>query len=257
MSQPLAGLGVLVTRPAHQAGNFISLLQQSGAQTFALPAIAIQPLTLSEDLRRRLQQAAHYHLIIFISANAVHYGLPWLHKQTGQHIAAIGEGSARALNQQGWRVDLLAESGYTSEDLLALPALQAPAITGQNILIVRGQGGREFLADSLTSRGAHVDYAEVYVRSQPQADIGWLAPLWSHGLHLVCVTSNATLENLYHMLKQYRDPLLQTTLLVPGERGYKLAQSLGFKHIIQAASASDHDMLQSIIQWHKLQHTGA
>lgn len=256
MNQPLSGLGVLVTRPAHQAGPFISLLQQSGAETFLLPAIEIHAVVPSAELQHRLQLLP-YHIVIFISANAVRCGLPLLHKQPDQQIAAIGEGSAHALNELGWQVDLVAEAGFTSEALLALPAFASAALNGKRILIVRGQGGRELLADTLKSRGASVDYAEVYTRQQPQTAIDWLAPLWQKRIHLVCVTSNETLENLYHMLKQYRDPLLQTTLLVPGERGHQLAHSLGFKKIIHAASASDNNMLQRIIEWHNQQLTGA
>lgn len=251
---PLAGLGVLVTRPAHQAGSFINLLRQAGAETFALPALDIQPLALSDDTKHRLQQLNYYQIVVFISSNAVRYGIPLLQKTSAPHIAAIGEGTARVLREQGWQVDLVAESGFSSEDLLALPAMQANAIAGKHILIIRGQGGRELLADTLQTRGATVDYAEVYQRCQPQTETGWLAPLWHQRIHLVCVTSNETLENLYHMLNEYRDQLLNTLLLVPGARCYQLAQSLGFKHIIQAASATDNNMLQRIIQWHSQQH---
>ena len=254
MNQPLSGLGVLVTRPAHQAGGFISLLQQAGAETFALPTIEIQPLTLSDDTRHRLLQPNCYQIVVFISANAVRFGLPLLQKHTAAQIAAIGEGTARALREQGWQVDLVAESGFSSEDLLALPAMQANAIAGKHILIMRGQGGRELLADTLQARGATVDYAEVYQRCQPQTETQWLAALWQHRIHLVCVTSNESLENLYHILNAYRDQLLNTLLLVPSARCYQLAQSLGFKHIIQAASATDNNMLQRIIQWHSQQH---
>lgn len=256
MSQPLAGLGVLVTRPAHQAGHFIKLLQQAGAITFPLPAIEIQALTISAELKQHLLQSSRYQIVIFISANAVQWGLPHLKKSAGQQIAAIGEGSARALGNQGWHVDLVADSGFTSEDFLALPALQASALTGKHILIVRGEGGREFLGETLRSRGAVVEYAEVYRRCQPQVDTQWLAPLWQQDIQLVCVTSNETLENLYHMLKPYRAQLLHTTLLVPGNRACQLAQSLGFTKIIQAASASDNNMLQRIIQWHNQPQTG-
>jgi uroporphyrinogen-III synthase len=243
-------MGVLVTRPAHQADHFINLLQQAGARAYALPAIAIQALTISDELKQHLLQSSRYQIVIFISANAVQWGIPHLKKCSGPQIAAIGEGSARALATQGWHVDLVADSGFTSEDFLALPALQAGSLTGKHILIVRGEGGREFLGETLQSRGAVVEYAQVYRRCQPQVDTQWLAPLWQQDIQVVCVTSNESLENLYHMLKPYRDQLLHTTLLVPGARAYQLAQSLGFTNIIQAASASDNNMLQRIIQWH-------
>ena len=251
MNDSLSGLGVLVTRPAHQSENFLSLLRQSGAEAFALPAVEIQAITLSQTTLCYLQQQASYHVIIFISANAVRFGLPLLQKTTGPLVAAIGNGTAANLNAEGWQVDLIASTGHSSEDILALDALQSAAITGKSILIIRGEGGREFLAKSLQSRGANVDYAEVYRRVCPQSDIEWLAPLWQQRIQLVCVTSNVILENLYKMLQPYRNALLNTTLVVPGQRCWQLAQQLGFKKIIQSDSASDQDMLQSIMHWHQ------
>lgn len=250
MSLPLTGLGVLVTRPTHQAGNFTALLQTAGAETFALPAIEIKPLALSHIIEQHLQ-TGYYQLVIFISANAVQYGLAYLPENLGLHIAAIGEGSARSLIEQKWPVDIVADSGFTSEDLLALPAMQTKAVTGKHILIMRGQGGRTTLADTLHARGAMVDYAEVYQRCRPQIETKWLAPLWQTRINLVCVTSNETLENLYHMLADYRNQLFSTLLLVPGSRCYQLALQLGFKYIIEATSATDNNMLQRIIQRHQ------
>ncbi len=253
MTLPLAGLGVLVTRPAHQASEFILQLQMAGAETFALPAMEIQPLSLDASTQQRLQKT-DYQLVIFISTNAVLYGLPVLQQliqKPATKIAAIGSRTAHTLQAQGLAVDLRAHAGQTSEDLLALPALQKNVITGSSVLIVRGQGGREVLSLTLQSRGALVDYAEVYTRNRPQSDTQWLANLWQQRIHIVCVTSNAVLENLYHMLQHYNDPLLNTVLLVPGERCKQLAQTLHFKKIIQATSACDNDMLQRIHQWYQ------
>ena len=217
---------MLVTRPAHQASEFILQLQMAGAETFALPAMEIQPLSLNASTRQRLQ-ITDYHLVIFISANAVLYGLPELQQLTQKpatKIAAIGSQTAHKLQVQGLAVDLQAHAGQTSEDLLALPALQKNVVAGTSVLIVRGQGGREVLSLTLQSRGALVDYAEVYTRNRPQSDTQWLANLWQQRIHIVCVTSNVVLENLYHMLQHYNDPLLNTVLLVPGERCKQLAQ---------------------------------
>lgn len=243
-----------MTRPSHQASAFINMLQQAGAETFALPAIEILPLTPDADIKQHMSEPGRYQLVIFISANAVRYGLPLLQKNPATQIAAIGEGSARCLTELGWQVDVMAESGFSSEDLLALPALQTSMLAGKQLLIVRGQGGREHLAEILRSRGATVEYAEVYQRCRPRADTQWLAPIWQDHIHLVCVTSNETLENLYHMLHQFHNRLLNTLLLVPSSRAYQLALKLGFKNIIQAASATDTDMLQRILQWQNQQH---
>ena len=256
MSLPLTGLGVLVTRPVHQAGGFIAQLQAAGATAFALPAIEITPLALNAITQQQLL-AQRYQLIIFISANAVLYGLSTVRPLTNNpqtKITAIGHSTAQKLQEQGVSIDIIAASGHTSEDLLKLPTLQTAVTNGSHILIVRGKGGRELLATTLQQRGAHVDYAEVYTRNCPQTNTQWINNLWHNQLHIICVTSNVILENLYHMLQHNSDPLLKTTLLVPGDRCQQLAQTLGFKKIIQASSAGDNDMLQRILQW---QQTGA
>jgi uroporphyrinogen-III synthase len=250
-SQP----GVLVTRPAHQAGALLERLQQAGFRALGLPSIEIVPSDDPDTALSLMRRLTDYQLLIFISTNAVDYGLKCI-DQAGvsieQAVAAIGRSTAARLDQQGIHVDLQPPTGYTSEDLLALDALQAEAISGQRILIFRGQGGREQLAQSLRERGAQVDYAEVYQRRRPGKAALDVHALWQQdAIQLVTVTSNESLENLYHMLDTKDRPrLLNTPLVVPGQRCAQRAQQLGFsKQILIAANASDEAMLDCIMQW--------
>jgi uroporphyrinogen-III synthase len=244
--KPLSGLGVLVTRPAHQAGGLIERLQQAGADTFALPVIEIEAIT-HPALR------SDYDLMIFISANAVMHGAQLYTSASHKpRIAAIGQATARALRERDIAVNLTPDHAFTSEALLALDTFSPEKISGQRIVIVRGEGGREHLADTLRARGARVDYAEVYRRIQPQTDVRWLQALWEQQrIGLVMVSSNEALENLYHMLEKQRHWLLQTPLLVPGERCHQRATQLDFNFILTASSASDDAMMQTILNWHK------
>jgi len=256
LSKPLTGLGVLVTRPKHQATAFIHQLEQTGAHAISFPSIEIHPVKSGEELNKQSKDLEKYHSIIFISANAVDYGANWLKKAgkslENQKIIAIGKSTSKALTTQGIKVDITPEKDFSSEALLKLPSMQSDQLSGQQILIIRGEGGRELLANTLKSRGAHVEYAEVYRRSQPVADIEPILELWSKGLiQLVTVTSNEALKNLYHMMNKQGQKYLQlTSLIVPGQRCAELAQQLGFTNqVMIASSATDDAMIDAITSW--------
>ncbi len=257
----LDNIGVLVTRPAHQAGHFIGMLQQAGARGIGFPSIEIRDPEQPQAVVQKLRQLAQYDWLIFISANAVDYGLKYLRQAgatPGQGLAAIGKSTARRLSEHGLRVSLQPASGYNSEALLAMDAMAAPRIQHKKILVFRGQGGRELLADSLRERGAEVDYAEVYRRCPPPRHSGPLNALWDRGeIQIVTVTSNEALKNLYDMLDtDGRAYLLNTPLVVPGKRGAELARRMGFRQaILTAADATDQAMLERIQQWHNSKRT--
>ena len=256
MSKPLTGLGVLVTRPKHQSEAFINQLEQAGAHAIGFPSIEIYPIETSEPLDKQLKDFEKYHSVIFISANAVDNGVKWLKKAgktlKNHQIIAIGKSTSRALENQGLKVDITPAENFNSEALLKLPAMQSDQLSGQHILIIRGEGGREFLADTLKSRGAQIAYAEVYRRCQPEKDIGPILELWSKNrIQLITVTSNEALKNLYYMMNvQGRNYLQHTSLIVPSQRCAEFAQQLGFnKQVIVATSATDDAMMNAIKTW--------
>src|SRR5271157_3301601 len=172
---PLHGIGVLVTRPQHQAMPLCRLLETSGASTFRLPAIDIRPLPEQRSMASRLGRLEAFDLIIFTSANAVRFGAALLEQRRDLPLAAIGPATARALNQAGYRVMVQPTDGFYSENLLQHPRLAAMA--GKRILLMKGSGGREPLQDEFTRRGAHVTIAEVYRRERAALSADELAAL--------------------------------------------------------------------------------
>ena len=249
----LGGRGILVTRPAAQAGGLSRLISQAGGEPVAFPALEIvsisgDPLDHQRINGRNVVRPVP-HSIIFVSPTAVaqgHAAIPreWLGRVA---VAAVGIATAAALRERGVPHVIAPEGQAHSEALAALPAFQADVLAGRQVLIVRGEGGREWLADTLRRRGAHVDYFECYRRRRPQADAAPLLARWqSGGIAAVTVTSAEALVNLDDMLGPAGAALLRATpMFVVHERIAERARVLGVQQIM-VTGAGDAAMLSGL-----------
>ena len=249
---------VLVTRPEQQQSEFVRLLQENAAAAFSFPTISIQPVTVTQQLSLILSNINEYDLLVFVSANAVAYTAKLLQQlnltvnSIETEITVIGSATAQAATKAGFKISYQAETGFNSEALLALSEMQESAISGKQVLIVRGIGGLEDLANGLKQRGAKTAYAEVYQRDIPATDGEisryQLSKHWAKFcINTVTVTSNEALKNLYEMLDSPgRDAMLKADLVVPSQRCFKLAQSLGFESVTVAGSATNKQMIEAI-----------
>ncbi|MEQ1529664.1 MAG: uroporphyrinogen-III synthase [Methylococcales bacterium] len=247
----LNGIRVLVTRPAQQAQNLSSLLEQHGAIPVLLPTLAIEEVHNDQLIADTLQNPNGYQWLIFISVNAVNFAL----KANGGKIpaskwpcvAAVGQATANALTAAGFSVQAVPEQGFNSATLLAMPQLQQ--VQGQQVLIVRGVGGREELADTLRARGAQVTYLEVYKRIIPSIDSSAVRELLSrNNIQIITVTSSEALQNLLIMLGENNHKLLfELLLVVVSDRIKDIAAEMGFKRITVTKNPSDAALLDTVI----------
>jgi len=243
----LAGRGVLVTRAAEQAENLCQLIRQHGGRPVPLPAIEIAGPPDPIRLQQFLSRLDSYDMALFISPNAVKWGLRQLPDglPPDMPVGAVGRSTARALEAAGLPVAIQPEQGYDSEALLKNPLLQQ--IRGRRILIFRGDGGRPLLAEVLRQRGARVDYAEVYQRRCPRPDVEALLAGWQRDVDLVTATSNQILDNLLLILGPAgRKLLLATPLLVISPRMLRHAGGLGWRQTMLAPGPDDQALLQGI-----------
>jgi uroporphyrinogen-III synthase len=247
----LDGIGVLITRPAHQAESLCQRIVDAGGRAVRFPLLRITDASDTQQVVELLRDPVLYDLAIFISPNAVEFGLAALQRHGGPatktQIAAVGRGTARELqNRLGRAPDLLPTQSFDSEGLLALPELQA--VMGKRILILRGNGGRELLGDTLRERGATVEYAEVYRRDPPQpddAETGWLEKS-----DLITVTSGEALHNLFEFTAAaHRPALLGKPLITISERVAQQAGELGFTQVMVADGADDEAILRAALSW--------
>lgn len=246
----LQGLSVLVTRPAHQADPLCELIERHRGRPLRFPTIEILGPADKTRARQDLLAAADADLLVFVSANAVQYAYPLLPAQLPIDIAiaAVGSSTARALREVGLDATLV-PARMDSEGLLALPALQR--IDGRSVCILRGNGGRELLAETLGARGARVRQVEVYRRTLPDraAAARNLVEGWERLVDVVTATSNVTLDNLIRMLgEQGTERLHRTPLVVISRRMAEHARSLDFDAIYVAASARDSDLLDTLCE---------
>lgn len=251
MIPDLKGAHVLVTRPQHQADKLCQLIEAQGGVPVRFPTLEILGLDASKEATNPNLKLSNFQWLIFTSANAVNFALAAnngkITRLRSTQIAAIGKATAKALESAGFQPVLLPEQGHDSEALLALPQMQN--VNNQSILITRGQGGREALADGLRSRGAKVDYWEVYKRIMPDVDCSGLIGILEQGLlDVIVITSGEALQNLVVMLgKNYKDHLALIPLVVISERISRLAAELGFKRIAVAERPSDTAILDTAI----------
>lgn len=256
MDRDLQGIHIVVTRPAHQADDLCQLIESEGGSVIRFPVLGIAEPKDSRKLDDVIDRLAQFDVAIFISPNAVSHAMKKISDRDGlpRHlqIAAVGQATAKSLASYGLVVDLFPKDSFNSEALLAMTQLQQ--VEGKKIVIFRGEGGRELLADTLRERGAHVEYAECYRRIRPDNDV---QPLLQQGekneVDIIIVTSNEGLHNLMDMVGVAgRHWLLQTPLLLVSQRTAELARQLGFTQTpIIATKASDDAILQSLIEWRR------
>ena len=245
---PLAGLNIVVTRPREQAAQLAQRITQAGGQTILLPLLEISPVTDPQPLRALVTRLSEFNLAIFISPNAVRYGMEAIHAAGALpdtlKIATIGQGSAKALRDYGVQNIIAPQDKFDSEALLALPELQQ--VTGWRVLIFRGDGGRELLGETLKARGATVEYAACYQRAKPQQDAGTLL---AADPHVITVTSSEALGYLWDMLdSEARARLAALPLFVPHARIAEAAAKLRWREVVTTA-AGDEGLLAGLIAW--------
>jgi len=249
MTLSLAGVHIAVTRPAEQATKLTAAIIGAGGAVISFPLLDIKGLEDLSAFHAAVTPLSQFDWAVFISTNAVQHGMPLL-QQAGispsLKFAAIGPTTAASLQSYGVAEVLTPSERFDSEALLALPELQY--MQGQRVLIVRGIGGRELLADTLKQRGAEVVFGECYRRVNPQSSAQRLQQAYAQGqLHGIVVTSTEALRFLL-TLGGNADWLKSTPLFVNHARIAEQARASGLT-AFSADQSGDVAML-SLLQTH-------
>ena len=246
---PLAGRGIVITRPAHQADTLAEAVRARGGRAILFPTIEIVAPRDLKPFFTVVDRLEDFDLAVFVSPNAVTRAFD-LALARGRlparlTIAAIGDATVSALEQRGVREIIAPAHSFDSEALLALPAFHR--LAGKRVAIFRGQGGRELLGETLVARGAKVHYAECYRRAAPALSPAPLHDAWAQGaLHAAVATSTIGLTNLVEMVGEAVAAKLKATpLFVPHPRIAGNAFEQGFSEVI-VTGAGDEGILDSL-----------
>lgn len=201
MNARLDGVEILVTRPIQQSASLAGLISQAGGNPVLFPALEIEALAPAANAPG-LASLAQFDLVVFVSPNAVRMGMPHILNKGGlpvaAGIAALGPGTVAELKKFGVHNIILPQAGFDSEALLGELSTRLPKAC--RALIVRGQGGREFLGETLAKRGAKVDYLECYRRVKPDRDMRELMTRSGGADRIACLVTSANIvENLFEM----------------------------------------------------------
>ena len=234
---------LLLTRPAEDCAALAQTLAAQGIASHCMPLLAIETLDETPEQRNACAELQRYCAVIVVSKPAARIGL----QRLARHGAptpdlpwfSVGAATAAVLAEQGLCVHF-PDSGDDSEALLALPALQqAIAASAPRVLILRGEGGRELLAECLRGQGVTVDYLPLYRRVLPQYAPGELSrQVQAERLNGLVVSSGQGFEHLLQLAGDDWPALARLPLFVPSPRVAEQARAAGAQIVVDCRGAS-------------------
>ncbi|MDF9619912.1 uroporphyrinogen-III synthase [Pseudomonas entomophila] len=242
---------LLLTRPEEDCAALARSLADAGIASASLPLLAIEPVALEPRHKEHLTEIGQAQAIIVVSKPAARLLLEQLDQAGIEPPRAgwftVGEATASVLQARGLLVTFPTE-GDDSEALLAHPFLrQAIALPTSRVLIVRGVGGRELLAERLAEQGASVDYLELYRRCLPHYPAGTLAQrIDGERLNGLVVSSGQGLEHLHQIAGTDWPRFSRLPLFVPSPRVADQARALGAREVVDCRGASAAALLAAV-----------
>ncbi len=244
-------LKVLITRPEAKAQQLALLLNQQGIANTSQSLFDYQTDASANSISTAL---THADILIFVSAAAVefaHASYP-LNNNLAYTIFAVGNATKQALQTIGITTAISPPTQQEhSEGLLKLP--QLANVAGRQVVIFRGNGGREHIANSLNNRGAKVSYIQSYRRVWRTLPIN-IAEQWrAQQINCIVVTSNDILLTLVKYLTSITENTdnywqSQCLWLVVSNRIEKNARALGLTRVFNTHSASSQILSDTLYQ---------
>ncbi len=238
----------IVTRPAGQATTWVDALRRHGVDAVALPLIEIAPAADPAPVRAAWSGLAGRRLVVFVSPNAALQFFaerpPAAGWPDGVRAASVGPGTTQALRRLGVPATAIAEPDAASAqfDSEALwQVLRDADGHGASVLVVRGDGGRDWLADTLRAHGAALDFVAAYRRRAPTPDAAGRALLAEAqarpAAHAWIFSSSQAIDHLLELAPSVAGSA--ATAIVTHPRIGERARAAGFGRLLDARPTPD------------------
>ncbi len=192
---------LLVTRPAPQAAELVSLLAKHGIDAISVPTVEIAPAPPGgalDDAIRSLDGAAWLVITSVNGAAALLERLAALGRSLpeGVRLAAVGPATAAALSKGGLRVDHV-----PSRYLTAAIAEGLGDVEGKRVVLARADAATPGLRDALRQHGALVEEVIAYRTVEgPAGSRDLIHAVLARPLDGVIFTSGSTVRGLHALL---------------------------------------------------------
>ena len=266
---------IIVTRPAGQARQLIEVLsraieassvgKRSLPEILSLPLLTIVPKS-DEHLADHIATAlADADLAIFVSPNAIESVMRLLERDWQDFskkiipIGVMGGSSYSALKNHGIGLEenptpiIIPKSNESWDSEGLWNELQSLKwnLQGKKVIIFKGDGGRDWLADTLMKAGATVEAISTYTRVPLDLD----NPSWqliremdlSKSLWLL--TSSEAVRYLGEVMKdQFTQSLNAASALCPHHNIADAAEIIGFGEVF-TSDPGDEALIKSTLAW--------
>lgn len=249
---------VIVTRPARPGQRLADRLQQRGCDAVWWPAFDIEPAVDVVDVRARLRRLAEYDLALFVSAHAVQATAQLIDAEwpASTIVGAVGAGTRAAVLAELRGVERATIVAPNADDESGSEAFwRAWQYTRRRVrraLLLRAEGGRDWIIRQLRAEGATVDVLAVYRRLPHVLTIGdrerlhqWLE---SGAAPLTVVTSSEAVDTLLEQVRAVDGAdgwLRGGTAVATHPRVAQRLHSAGFQHI-ETCDADDDAILRKL-----------
>jgi|TARA_B110000090_G_C13336877_1_gene429512 uroporphyrinogen-III synthase len=255
-------LNVLITRPKEKGMQLAQQLKTIGINSLCQSFFDYQSYTSQQKIKDTLTKSPP-DIIIFVSVAAVIFAnqslsiKQWLKKSSSQptQFFAVGHATKKALNNCSIE-HVICPKVQNSEGLLEL--LDLNEVQQKNILIVRGDGGREYLKNTLSKRGAKVNYLESYQRLWLTFNHAIVKQWHANQINVIVITSNALLQRIVDLIATFINTLAPDEQLVlthwqknclwvvASARIAESAKALGLINVINAQGANDKAIIKAL-----------